>query len=91
MNEALRMRVKAEERTARLAELGVKMNESSMWHNPWTGAAEYDVDNYGPSYWVCEDCGVRVYEGGDDVCEECGLTYEEMEAREEEINNERSN
>ena len=28
---------------------------------------------------------------GDDVCEECGLTYEEMEAREEEINNERSN
>jgi rubrerythrin len=91
MNEALRMRVKAEEMAERYRDAGIKINENSMWHNPWTGAAEYDVNNYGPSYWVCEDCGVRVYEGGDDVCEECGLTYEEMEAREEEITDERTN
>ena len=83
MNKALRMKMKAEERDARLAELGVKINQSSMWHNPYTGAAEYDVEAYGPSYWDCEDCGVRVYEGGDDVCEECESTYEEMSARQE--------
>ena len=78
MNEALRMRVKAEERAERYRDAGIKINESSMWHNPWTGGAEYDVDNHGPSYWDCENCGERVYEGGDDVCEECGLTYEEQ-------------
>ena len=77
MNEALRMRVKAEERTARLAELGVKMNESSMWHNPWTGAAEYDTANYGPAYWEC-DCGASVIEC-DDECQDCGLSIDEQE------------
>ena len=90
MNEALRMRVKAEERAERYRDAGIKINENSMWHNPWTGGAEYDVDNYGPGSWDC-DCGARVYMCGDETCEECGSTYEEMEAREEEMNNERSN
>ena len=58
------------------------MTIKDMWHNPWTGAAEYDVKAYGPAYWDC-DCGERVYEGGDDVCEECGLTVDEQEGGDE--------
>ena len=83
MNEALRRKMQAEERDRRYAEAGIAVNKSSMWYNPWDGSAEYDVDAYGPSYWYCENCGVRVYEGGDDTCEECGATYEEMEGGDE--------
>ncbi len=82
MNEALRMRVKAEELAERYRDAGIKVNENSMWHNPWTGAAEYDVDNYGPSYWEC-DCGMSVHES-DDECHDCGLSIDEQEGEENE-------
>ena len=77
MNEALRMRIKAEELAERYRDAGIKVNESSMWHNPWTGAAEYDTANYGPAYWEC-DCGASVIEC-DDECQDCGLSIDEQE------------
>ncbi len=78
MNKALRMKMKAEERDARLAELGVKINQSSMWHNPYTGAAEYDVEAYGPGLvWICDLCGEQIIE--DDTCEDCDWTLDEQE------------
>tara|TARA_B100000287_G_C20274991_1_gene639603 strand:+ start:307 stop:483 length:177 start_codon:yes stop_codon:yes gene_type:complete len=46
-----------------------------MWHNPWTGAPEYDVDNMGPAYyWNCVMCGTQVVE--ETLCD-CGFTYAE--------------
>jgi len=78
MNEALRMRIKAEERAERYRDAGIKINESSMWHNPWTGGAEYDVDNYGPGLvWICDLCGEQIIE--DDTCEDCDWTLDEQE------------
>ena len=77
MNEALKMRIKAEEMAERYREAGIKVNESSMWHNPWTGAAEYDTANYGPDYWEC-DCGASNHEC-DDECFDCGLSIDEQE------------
>lgn len=72
------MKMKAEERDARLAELGVKINQSSMWHNPYTGAAEYDVEAYGPGLvWICDLCGEQIIE--DDTCEDCDWTLDEQE------------
>jgi len=82
MNEALRMRIKAEELAERYRDAGIKVNESSMWHNPWTGAAEYDTANYGPDYWEC-DCGASNHEC-DDECFDCGLSIDEQEGEENE-------
>ena len=78
MNEALRMRIKAEELAERYRDAGIKVNESSMWHNPWTGAAEYDTANYGPGiFWICDLCGEQIIE--DDTCQDCNWTLDEQE------------
>ena len=50
----------------------------SMWHNPWTGAPEYDVSNHGPGLvWNCDCCGEQIIE--DDTCPDCNWTLEEQE------------
>ena len=77
-NKALKMKMQAEDRAARYAEAGININTGSMWHNPWTGGAEYDADNYGPGLvWNCDLCGEQIIE--DDTCPDCDWTLEEQE------------
>jgi len=78
MSKASKMKMQAEERAERYREAGIAVNNSSMWHNPWTGGAEYDVDNHGPGlYWTCELCDETIIE--DDTCPDCDWTLEEQE------------